>query len=78
MNELLRTGARDGGYTDEVPSVKSELEAMQLLIGRAKRGDVCVVMAHVERAELFDWLAAEGFKPVTIARLRAHLEPKTR
>jgi cyanophycin synthetase len=73
MNELLRTGARDGGYADDVPSVKSELEAMELLVGRAKRGDVCVVMAHVERAELFAWLLEQGFKPVTAARLRAHL-----
>jgi hypothetical protein len=26
-------------------------------------------MAHVERAELFEWLEAEGFAPVTLDRL---------
>jgi len=28
------------------------------------------VMAHVERSELFEWLATEGFKPVGTDRLR--------
>ena len=73
MNELLRAGAREGGYAGEVPSEPSEMAALQSLIGRAKRGDVCVVMAHVERAELFGWLESEGFRPVGIERLRTHL-----
>ena len=73
MNDLLRAGAREGGYADEVPSEGSELGALQTLIARAKRGDVCVVMAHVERAELFGWLEGEGFRPVEVERLRRHL-----
>ena len=32
-----------------------------------------VVMAHVERAELFEWLEAEGFGPVDVERLRGLL-----
>ena len=78
MNELLRAGARDGGYEDAVPSVPSELAALQALIGRARRGDVCVVMAHVERAELFSWLEQEGFRPVSGDRLRKHLAGRER
>ncbi len=73
MNELLRAGAREGGYAEEVPSEGSELAALQALIARAKRGDVCVVMAHVERAELFRWLESEGFRQVGVERIRQHL-----
>ena len=70
MNELLRAGAREGGYEREIPSVPNELTALQLLLGHAKRGDVCVVMAHVDRAELFRWLGSEGFRQVDAERLR--------
>ena len=73
MNELLRAGAREGGYAGEIPSVPSEMDAMRALVGRAVPGDVCVVMAHVERAELFDWLREEGFRPVTGDQLRERL-----
>jgi len=70
MNELMRAGARHGGYADEVAALPSEKEALRALLGRARPGDVCAVMTHVERAELFDWLAAEGFGPVKPDRLR--------
>ena len=70
MNELLRAGARDGGYEGEVPAVPNELAALRLLLDHAKRGDVCVVMAHVDRAELFRWLESERFTPVGADRLR--------
>jgi cyanophycin synthetase len=73
MNELLRRGAREGGYDREVPSAGSELGALQQLVKRARRGDVCVVMAHVERGELSDWLLDKGFTPVGIDRLQKHL-----
>ena len=70
MNALLRAGAREGGYRDEIAAHPSELSALQALLGRARRGDVCVVMAHVERAELFAWLEGEGYRPVGTDRLR--------
>jgi cyanophycin synthetase len=73
MNELLRAGAREGGYTAEVPSASSELEALRQLLARSERNDVCVVMAHVERSELFAWLEAEGFRPVDGDRLRKRI-----
>jgi cyanophycin synthetase len=73
MNELLRGGAREGGYGNEIPAIGSELAAIQVLLGRAKRGDVCCVMAHVERPELSGWLRGEGFRAVGIDRLRAVL-----
>lgn len=74
MNELLRRGAREGGYEGEIPSTGSELAALQHLLKRARRGDVCVVMAHVERRELFDWLESHDFRPVTAPELREHLD----
>ena len=73
MNELLRAGAREGGYADEIPSMPSEMHAMRALVERAGAGDVCVVMAHVERGELFAWLEGEGFRPVTGDQLRERL-----
>jgi cyanophycin synthetase len=70
MNELLRTGARQGGYAGEIEAHPNEMTALRALLGRAKRGDVCAVMTHVERAEIFNWLAADGFGPVGPDRLR--------
>jgi cyanophycin synthetase len=70
MNELLRSGAREGGYTGEIEAQPNEVAAIRALIARAKRGDVCAVMAHAERVEVFDWLAGEGFEPVGTDRLR--------
>jgi len=71
MNELMRSGAREGGYSGEIQSHPTELDALRALLGRAKRGDVCAVMAHVERAELFAWLEAEGFEAVNLEQLRS-------
>jgi cyanophycin synthetase len=74
MNEILRRGAKEGGYAGEIPAEATELAALQALLGRARRGDVCAVMAHVERAQLFDWLESAGFRMVTTRRLRSLLE----
>ena len=70
MNEILRRGAAEGGYAGEIPAEPTELAALETLVARAKRGDVCAVMAHVERGELFEWLASQGFRKVTVDRLR--------
>ncbi len=69
MNDLLRHGARDGGYRGEIDARPNEMEALQTLLGRARAGDVVAVMAHVERSEIFERLAADGFRPVSIQRL---------
>ena len=70
MNELLRSGAREGGYAGEVEALPNEVAAIRAILSRAKRGDVCAVMAHAERADVFEWLGAEGFAPVGTDRLR--------
>jgi cyanophycin synthetase len=70
MNEILRAGARAGGYADEIAAEPSEVGALRTLLERADPGDVCAVMAHVERAELFAWLESNGFRPVELERLR--------
>ncbi len=73
MNAILRRGAREGGYRGRIPTRASELGALKSLLGRAEPGDVCVVMAHVERSELFDWLVAQGFRPVAGGEVRSLL-----
>ena len=70
MNEILRAGARDGGYAGEIPAHETELASLQALTARANPGDVCAVMAHVERSELFEWLEGAGFKAVDVDGLR--------
>jgi cyanophycin synthetase len=69
MDELLRDGAREGGYAGRINALPSELAALRALLRRAKQGDVCVVMTHVERGEIGDWLAANGFVPVSAERV---------
>jgi cyanophycin synthetase len=71
MNELLRGGAREAGFTADIEALPTELDALRALLARASRGDVCAVMTHAERAELFAWLQSEGFRPVDADRLRA-------
>jgi cyanophycin synthetase len=73
MNELLRAGARAGGHDGTIHAHSGEIEALKALLGRATRGDVVVVMAHLERGELFAGLETDGFRPVGIDRLRERL-----
>jgi hypothetical protein len=40
------------------------------LIERGRRGDVIAVMTHAERADVFEWLEAEGYQQVGFDRLR--------
>ncbi len=70
MNALLREGAAAGGYRGTIEAEPNELTALQRLLGRARRGDVCAVMSHAERAAIFAWLPANGFAPVPPERLR--------
>ncbi len=77
MNAILRAGAREGGYRGRIEPRATEVSALKALLGRAERGDVCAVMAHVERSELFDWLGRSGFEPVVADRLVAMLRGKS-
>ena len=71
MNALLRAGAREGGYRGRIEARPTEVAALKALVKRSKPGDVCAVMAHVERQELFAWLESAGFEAVTPDRLQA-------
>ncbi len=73
MNAILRRGVADAGYMREVPAYPTELEALQALLSRSRRGDVAAIMAHAERPEIFDWLERHGYQPVTMDELRAIL-----
>jgi cyanophycin synthetase len=70
MNALFREGAAAAGYQGEITAYPGELVALQGLVANARRGDVTAVMSHVERADIFAWLAEDGFEPVAMARLR--------
>lgn len=67
MNELLRSGLREGGFDREVDSYPSEVAALAELASRADAGDVVAVMTHAERGEVFDWLTGAGYVPFRIA-----------
>lgn len=73
MNALFRAGAAEAGYAGTVKAYATELKALQALLARSRRGDVAAVMSHVERDQIFAWLAAERFRPVTLKRLRSLL-----
>ena len=73
MNDILRAGLREGGNQGTIEALPTELDALQALIARARRGDVAAVMSHVERSEIFAWLTGAGFAPVSVERLREML-----
>ncbi len=73
MNALLRAGAREGGYRGRIETRPTEVTALEALVRRSQPGDVCAVMAHVERQELFAWLESAGFEAVTPDRLQTLL-----
>jgi cyanophycin synthetase len=73
MNAIFRRGAAEGGYEERIPTYRTELGALKALLARSRRGDVVAVMSHVERDEIFAWLAIEAYRPVLLPRLRALL-----
>ncbi|MDP9271431.1 MAG: Mur ligase family protein [Chloroflexota bacterium] len=70
LNDLLREGVRRAGNSGEVVAYPGELSALQALLANAQRGDVVAVMAHVERSEIFAWLEANGFQPMSATAAR--------
>ena len=70
MNAILREGIAEGGYAGEVEAIETELGSLRALLSRSRRGDIAAVMSHVERPEIFAWLAEAGFAPVSLERLR--------
>jgi cyanophycin synthetase len=73
MNAIFRRGAADGGYAGRVPAHRFELGALKALLARSRPGDVAAVMSHVEREEIFAWLARAGYRPLTLPQLRDFL-----
>ncbi len=78
MNAIFRTGAAAGGYRGRVAAHRTELASLKALLARGRRGDVVSVMSHVEREEIFAWLAKTGFRPLSPHRLRALLASRGR
>jgi cyanophycin synthetase len=78
MNALFRRAAVEGGYAGRVTAYRTELGALRGLLARSHRGDIAAVMSHIERAEIFAWLAREGYRPITLSRLRALLATRDR
>ncbi|HEY7737603.1 MAG TPA: Mur ligase family protein [Candidatus Limnocylindria bacterium] len=73
MNAIFRRAAADAGYAERIPAYRTELGAIRALLDRSHRGDIAAVMSHLERAEIFTWLARAGYRPIPLARLRALL-----
>jgi cyanophycin synthetase len=69
MNAIFRAGIAAGGYPREVPAYPTERQALARLLARSSPGDVAAVMSHAERAEIFAWLRAEGYRAVGTRRL---------
>ena len=65
MNALFRRAAAEGGYDGQIDAYRTELSALRALLARSHRGDIAAVMAHVEREQIFAWLAKEGYRPIT-------------
>ena len=64
MNAILRDGAREGGYRGGIEAIAPRrLGALRTLLGRSSTGDVCAVMAHVERRRAAStWLEPSGLR----------------
>jgi cyanophycin synthetase len=78
MNAIFRRSAAEGGYQGRVPAYRTELAALRGLLARSHRGDVAAVMSHVERTEIFAWLAKAGYRPIPLRRLQALLADRER
>jgi cyanophycin synthetase len=78
MNAIFRAGAADGGYRGRVHAHRTELGSLKALLARSHRGDVVSVMSHVEREEIFAWLAKAGYRPLSPHRLRSLLASRAK
>ena len=69
MNAVLKRGAARGGHRD-VPVFPDELTGLEAFLAEAAPGDVVAVCAHVQREEIFAWLAQQNAVLVDLQRLR--------
>jgi cyanophycin synthetase len=69
MNAVLQRGAARGGCRD-VSVFPDELTGLETFHAEAAPGDVVAVCAHVQREEIFTWLARQNAVPVDNQRLR--------
>jgi cyanophycin synthetase len=72
----IRAGAREGGWTGEIPVHGSEVEAMAAELDRtdaAERPELIVILCHEQREEIFELLAARSLQPVEDPRDLAKL-----
>ena len=59
LDALMREGAARVGV-EHLPSYPTELEALQVLCGLARPGDVVGLMCHAERLEVLEWIQRGG------------------
>ena len=59
LDALMREGAARVGV-EHLPSYPTELEALQVLCGLARPGDVVGLMCHAERLEVLEWIERGG------------------
>jgi len=59
LDALMREGAARVGV-EHLPSYPTELDALQVLCGLARPGDVVGLMCHAERLEVLEWIERGG------------------
>jgi cyanophycin synthetase len=59
LDALMREGAARVGV-EHLPSYPTELDALQVLCGLARPGDVVGLMCHAERLEVLEWIQRCG------------------
>jgi cyanophycin synthetase len=72
MTALFRQGAGTVGVTD-VPAHPTELDGLRAVVAESTPGDVCALMCHAEREEVFAWLRQRGARLLGPAELRARV-----
>jgi len=72
MTALFRQGAGTVGVTD-VPAHPTELDGLRAVVAESAPGDVCALMCHAEREEVFAWLRQRGARLLGPAELRARV-----
>jgi cyanophycin synthetase len=76
MTALFRAGLADVGRTaDEV--YETELSGLEAIYAASAPGDVCALMCHAEREQVYAWLARQGAEAMTPEDVRARVVAAT-
>lgn len=77
LERLFAAGAARVG-AGPLPAYRTELAALEALLGQARPGDVVGLMCHAQREEVHGWLVDHGAAPDGPETLRAKVRAATR